>query len=82
MLAMLMNILKTAKNLLRKILPQPEFEPGIFRLVGSNLTNYLLFTYACLTMRCFLLDVGHCDKYMPPRWSRIGKTLVPARSII
>jgi len=32
---MLMSILKTAKNLLRKMLPQPGFESGISRLAGS-----------------------------------------------
>jgi len=29
MLMMLMSILKAAKNLLREILPQPGFKPGI-----------------------------------------------------
>jgi len=34
---MLMSIfLKTVKNLLRKILPQPEFEPGISCLAGAG----------------------------------------------
>jgi len=32
MLMMLMSILKTAKNLLRKILPQPGFEHEIYTL--------------------------------------------------
>jgi len=36
MLTMLMSILKTAKNLLRKILPQPEFELGISRLTETS----------------------------------------------
>jgi len=35
---MLMSILKTAKNLLQKILPQPEFEPKISRLTGTSVS--------------------------------------------
>jgi len=36
MLIMLMSILKTAKNLLRKILFQPRFKPGISCLAGAS----------------------------------------------
>jgi len=36
MLTMLMSILKTAKNLLREILPQPRYESGISRLAGTS----------------------------------------------
>jgi len=36
MLTILIERLKTAKNLLRKILPQPEFESGISRLTGTS----------------------------------------------
>jgi len=39
MLTMLMSILKIAKNLLQKILPQPGFEPGISRL-ATRKNNY------------------------------------------
>jgi len=37
-LMMLMSILKTAKNLLRKILPQPRFEFGISCLAGADVS--------------------------------------------
>jgi len=39
---MLMSILKTAKNLLRKILLQPGFEPGISRLASSHIGSDLI----------------------------------------
>jgi len=52
-----MSILKTVKNLLRKILPQPGFESGISRLAGTyiiciGLSWFIICCLYTLALQC------------------------------
>jgi len=52
MLMMLMSILKIAKYLLRKILPQPGFEPGISLLARMFFRAFqAFFLFKCLVTK-------------------------------
>jgi len=53
---MLMSILKTAKNLLRKILPQPGFENYLFLSTRHHSALRALFSFSLFTFYYICLN--------------------------